>query len=79
MEAYRARPPYQQNDDIGWSVLAKGEETRQKRLLRVLEELRAGDRSSRSRARRSGPNVGITKSAHMTTQSYCPHHIYRCS
>ena len=42
-ERYRARPPYQQNDYIGWIARAKREETRQKRLAQMLEELRAGD------------------------------------
>jgi len=31
-EQYRARPPYQQNDYIGWITRGKREETRQKRL-----------------------------------------------
>lgn len=42
-ERYRARPPYQQNDYIGWIIRAKREETRQKRLLQMLDELRRGD------------------------------------
>ena len=42
-ERYRARPPYQQNDYVGWIMRAKREETRQKRLAQMLEELRAGD------------------------------------
>lgn len=42
-ERYRARPPYQRNDYIGWITRAKREETRQKRLTQMLEELRAGD------------------------------------
>ncbi|OPX88093.1 MAG: hypothetical protein A4E53_02250 [Pelotomaculum sp. PtaB.Bin104] len=41
-EQYRARPPYQQNDYIGWITRGKREETRQKRLYQMLEELRAG-------------------------------------
>lgn len=40
---YSARPPYQQNDYIGWIIRAKREETRQKRLTQMLEELQAGD------------------------------------
>jgi uncharacterized protein YdeI (YjbR/CyaY-like superfamily) len=42
MDAYRARPPYQQNDYIGWIQRAKREETRQKRLDQMLEELEGG-------------------------------------
>jgi uncharacterized protein YdeI (YjbR/CyaY-like superfamily) len=43
-ERYRARPPYQQNDYIGWITRGKREETRQKRLAQMLDELRGGDR-----------------------------------
>jgi uncharacterized protein YdeI (YjbR/CyaY-like superfamily) len=43
MEAYRARPPYQQNDYIGWITRAKLETTRQKRLDQMLDELKRGD------------------------------------
>lgn len=39
MPAYKARPPYQQNDYIGWIMRAKREETRQKRLQQMLMEL----------------------------------------
>lgn len=42
MEAYRARPPYQQNDYIGWITRAKLEVTRQKRLAQMLGELEKG-------------------------------------
>lgn len=42
-EAYQARPPYQQNDYIGWIARAKRDETREKRLTQMLDELRAGD------------------------------------
>ena len=42
--AYRSRPPYQQNDYIGWITGAKREETRRKRLAQMLDELRNGDR-----------------------------------
>jgi uncharacterized protein YdeI (YjbR/CyaY-like superfamily) len=42
-ESYRNRPPYQQNDYIGWISRGKREETRQKRLARMLDELRSGD------------------------------------
>ena len=43
MEAYESRPPYQQNDYVGWITRAKREETRQKRLAQMLFELEAGD------------------------------------
>ena len=42
MAAYRARPPYQQNDYIGWVTRAKLESTRQKRLKQTLDELKRG-------------------------------------
>ena len=42
-ERYRARPPYQRNDYIGWITRGKREETRQKRLIQMLDELRSGD------------------------------------
>ena len=43
MEAYRARPPYQQNDYIGWINHAKRMDTKQKRLKQMLDELERGD------------------------------------
>lgn len=43
MEVYESRPPYQRNDYIGWITRAKLEETRQKRLQQMLDELRQGD------------------------------------
>jgi uncharacterized protein YdeI (YjbR/CyaY-like superfamily) len=42
MDAYRARPPYQQNDYIGWITRAKQEATKQKRLNQMLDELEKG-------------------------------------
>ncbi len=42
MDAYRSRPPYQQNDYIGWITRAKLEVTRQKRLDQMLDELERG-------------------------------------
>ena len=42
LEAYENRPPYQQNDYIGWILSAKREETQQKRILQMLEELSHG-------------------------------------
>ena len=44
MEAYRSRPPYQQNDYIGWITGAKRPATQQKRLNQMLDELERGDR-----------------------------------
>ena len=42
MDAYRERPDYQQNDYIGWITRAKREETKQKRLAQMLDELEGG-------------------------------------
>jgi len=42
-EPYRARPPYQRNDYMGWITRGKREETRQRRLRQMLRELRSGD------------------------------------
>ena len=39
---YRLRPPYQQNDYIGWITRAKRDETRTKRLNQMLNELGEG-------------------------------------
>ena len=44
MDAYRQRPPYQQNDYIGWITRAKRPETQQKRLAQMLQELEDGDK-----------------------------------
>ena len=44
MEAYRARPAYQQNDYLGWIGRAKRPATVDKRLAQMLDELEAGDR-----------------------------------
>ncbi|MDV6329764.1 YdeI/OmpD-associated family protein [Asticcacaulis sp. 201] len=41
-DTYEGRPPYQQNDYIGWIDRAKREETRQKRIDQMLDELEAG-------------------------------------
>jgi len=40
MDAYLARPDYQQNDYIGWITRAKLEATKQKRLNQMLAELK---------------------------------------
>ena len=44
MDAYLTRPPYQQNDYIGWINSAKRPETKEKRLAQMLEELQGGER-----------------------------------
>lgn len=44
MDAYQARPPYQQNDYVGWITRAKQEQTIQKRLNQMLDELQGGDK-----------------------------------
>lgn len=43
MDAYRARPAYQQNDYLGWIRRARRPETREKRLNQMLDELEKGD------------------------------------
>lgn len=42
MADYQARPPYQQNDYIGWINSAKLQSTKEKRLKQMLEELEKG-------------------------------------
>ena len=42
MDAYRARPAYQQNDYVGWITRAKRPDTRQRRLDQMLGELEHG-------------------------------------
>jgi uncharacterized protein YdeI (YjbR/CyaY-like superfamily) len=42
--AYYDRPPYQQNDYIGWITRAKRGDTRGQRIAQMLEELTRGDR-----------------------------------
>jgi uncharacterized protein YdeI (YjbR/CyaY-like superfamily) len=43
MDAYRKRPPYQQNDYMGWINRAKRPQTKEKRLQQMLDELKRGD------------------------------------
>jgi len=43
LSAYRARPPYQRNDYIGWIERAKLPPTRQKRIDLMVLELAAGE------------------------------------
>jgi uncharacterized protein YdeI (YjbR/CyaY-like superfamily) len=42
MELYRQRPPYQQNDYIGWITRAVREETKMRRLNQMIDELKDG-------------------------------------
>lgn len=42
MAAYRDRPAYQQNDYVGWITRAKRQDTRQRRLAQMLDELTDG-------------------------------------
>ena len=44
VSAYRRRPAYQKNDYVGWIIRARREETRQKRLAQMLQELERGDK-----------------------------------
>ena len=44
MEAYLNRPAYQQNDYVGWITRAVRNETTEKRLAQMLDELASGDR-----------------------------------
>jgi len=41
--AYRARPPYQRNDYLGWINRARRPETKERRLQQMLSELEQGD------------------------------------
>ena len=41
--AYDARPPYQRNDYLLWINKVKRDETRQKHLAQMLDELEAGN------------------------------------
>ena len=43
LDAYKSRPPYQQNDYLGWINRAKRPETKEKRLAQMLYELQRGD------------------------------------
>ena len=43
MDAYVERPAYQQNDYLGWIGRAKRDETKQKRIDQMLDELKGGD------------------------------------
>ncbi len=41
-DAYDARPPYQRNDYLMWIGQAKRNETREKRIVQMLDELKLG-------------------------------------
>ncbi len=41
-DRYEARPPYQQNDYLGWIAQAKREGTRHNRIEQMLDELEVG-------------------------------------
>jgi len=43
MKQYLSRPPYQNNDYLGWINRAVRNETKQKRLNQMLAELRKGN------------------------------------
>lgn len=42
MDDYKKRPAYQQNDYLGWINRAKRQETKEKRLNQMLDELQSG-------------------------------------
>lgn len=42
MGEYKARPAYQQNDYVGWINAAKRQETKEKRIQQMLDELERG-------------------------------------
>jgi uncharacterized protein YdeI (YjbR/CyaY-like superfamily) len=42
MDDYKARPAYQQNDYIAWINRGKRQETKEKRLKQMLDELKKG-------------------------------------
>jgi hypothetical protein len=44
VEAYHARPAYQQNDYVGWINRGARASTKQKRLAQMLAELASGDK-----------------------------------
>ena len=56
MDAYESRPPYQQNDYVGWITRAQREQTRQRRLAQMLFELNSGDLYMKMQYR-SGPSA----------------------
>jgi uncharacterized protein YdhG (YjbR/CyaY superfamily) len=63
LEAYESRPPYQQNDYIGWINRALQGATKQKRLDQMLEELKAGDTYMGMGYGRGGQKPAVKQSA----------------
>jgi len=55
-DVYLNRPPYQQNDYLGWINRAKRQETKDKRLRQMLDELESGDRYMGMAWRPTAPN-----------------------
>ncbi len=49
--AFDARPPYQRNDYLGWIARAKRAETRETRVVQMLDELAGGTRYMKMRWR----------------------------
>jgi uncharacterized protein YdeI (YjbR/CyaY-like superfamily) len=43
MDVYLERPAYQRNDYLSWNTRAKREETQNRRLAQMSDELRRGD------------------------------------
>ena len=43
MDEYLERPPYQRNDYLSWITRAKRQDTQDRRLAQLLDELRRGD------------------------------------
>jgi uncharacterized protein YdeI (YjbR/CyaY-like superfamily) len=54
MAAYQSRPAYQQNDYLGWINRAKRQETKEKRLVQMIAELRRGDLYMKMKYRPTG-------------------------
>jgi uncharacterized protein YdeI (YjbR/CyaY-like superfamily) len=44
LEHYKERPPYQQNDYLGWIARAKLDMTKEKRINQMLDELKEGNK-----------------------------------
>ena len=59
MKAYQERPAYQQNDYIGWITRAKRQQTIEKRLAQMLEELESGDKYMKMPYRSKSPKTEI--------------------
>ena len=59
METYRKRPAYQQNDYIGWITRAKRQETIEKRLAQMLDELERGDKYMKMAYHQKWPPGGV--------------------